>query len=112
MTEETTLRSLLTQYHAQAWQWARQCCRYQDMMAEEVLQTTYVKVLEGGTQPRDWAAFKPWLFGVIRLTALEWWRKAAGAGDVKAMASLGHALWDGPASILSGADSATAAPPS
>ena len=63
-------------------------------MAEEVLQTTYVKVLEGGTQPRDWAAFKPWLFGVIRLTALEWWRKAAGAGDVKAMASLGHALWD------------------
>ena len=75
MTEQDSLHTLLEKHHTEAWRWARQCCRYQTEWAEEVLQTAYVKVLEGATQPRDWAAFKPWLFGVIRFTALEWWRK-------------------------------------
>lgn len=41
------------------------------MQAEEVLQAAYLKILEGTAHYRGEAAFKTWLFGLIRHTASE-----------------------------------------
>ena len=77
MSTKKPLENLLTLHHAAAYQWARQCCRYQSEWAQDVLQSVYVKVLEGKAKPSrlEPEGFKSWLFGVIRLTALEQWRK-------------------------------------
>ena len=49
--------------------WALSCCGYNRVEAEDVLQTVYLKVLEGGAIYNGRAAFRTWLFAVIRNTA-------------------------------------------
>jgi RNA polymerase sigma-70 factor (ECF subfamily) len=47
------------------------CCGYDRMEAEDILQTSYVKVLSGTARFEGRSTFKTWLFGVIRRTAAE-----------------------------------------
>jgi RNA polymerase sigma factor (sigma-70 family) len=57
--------------HAAAFAWAMACCRRERERAEDVLQTSYMKVLDGRARFDGHSAFKTFLFGVIRRTAAE-----------------------------------------
>lgn len=47
------------------------CCGRHREEAEDVLQAAYLKVLDGTARFEERSSFKTWLFGVIRLTALQ-----------------------------------------
>lgn len=70
MTPEAT-RSRLEALHPDCWGWALACCGRDAEAAREVLQMTYLKVLDGSARWGGEASFKTWLFGVIRNTAAE-----------------------------------------
>lgn len=65
------IRSSLVRHHAESFGWALHCARFDRPEAEETLQTAYLKVLEGRARFDGRAAFRTWLFGVIRRTAQE-----------------------------------------
>lgn len=75
LMETDELRAQLEQLHASSFGWALACCRRDRSDAEEVLQTAYLKVLEGKARFNGSASFKTWLFAVIRKTALDQRRK-------------------------------------
>ncbi len=61
----------LEELHADSFGWACSCCGWNEADAEDVLQKAYVKVLSGAARYDGRARFRTWLFGVIRLTAME-----------------------------------------
>ena len=61
----------LERHHADAFAWAVSCCRGDRAEAEDVLQTSYLKVLDGRAVFLGRSSYKTWLFGVIRRTAAE-----------------------------------------
>ena len=61
----------LEKYHSGSYGWALSCCRQDREEAEEVLQTAYLKVVEGKARYGGRSTFKTWLFSVIRLTAID-----------------------------------------
>jgi len=65
------LQSELERLHAASFGWALACCGQRREEAEDVLQTAYIKVLEGKAKFDGRSSFRTWLFGVIRHTALE-----------------------------------------
>ena len=66
----------LEQLHEDSFGWALSCCGWDEADAEDVLQTTYLKVVSGSARFAGRSAFKTWLFGVIRQTARELIRRA------------------------------------
>ena len=70
------LAAELARCHAAAHAWALACCRWDRDVAADVLQASYLKVVEGRARFEAKASFRTWLFGVIRLTAAEHRRKA------------------------------------
>ena len=76
MTQEE-LELLLERLHHDCYGWALACCRWNREEALEVLQTAYVRVLEGRARLNGFPAPRAWLFGVIRRTALEQRRRWA-----------------------------------
>ena len=69
--QKPELRSRLADLHAESFGWALNCCRGEPSVAEDVLQTAYLKVLDGRAKFTSKSGFKTWLFGVIRNTALD-----------------------------------------
>ena len=67
---DADLRGQLESLHSESFGWALACCRRDRDDAEEVLQMAYLAVLDGRAQYHGRSAFRTWLFGVIRLTAL------------------------------------------
>jgi RNA polymerase sigma factor (sigma-70 family) len=67
----------LERYHADCFAWAMSCCRGERAEAEDVLQTSYLKVLDGRASFEARSSYKTWLFGVIRRTAAEQRRRRA-----------------------------------
>lgn len=65
------LKTRLECHHQESYGWARFCCRGDAGEADNVLQTVYVKILEQRAVFDGKAAFRTWLFGVIRITAIE-----------------------------------------
>lgn len=65
----------IAELHVASFAWARACVG-DDGEAEDVLQTTYEKIFSGRARSEGRASLKTWLFGVIRLTALEHRRRA------------------------------------
>jgi len=65
------LEARLTSLHEDSFGWACACCGWNEMEAEDVLQTVYTKVISGRARYAGRSVFRTWLFGVIRLTALE-----------------------------------------
>jgi len=70
--------------HTASFGWALGCCHGDRGEAEEVLQSTYLKVLDGQARFDGGSSFKTWLFAVIRNTAAERrrgrWRRAVVLG--------------------------------
>jgi RNA polymerase sigma-70 factor (ECF subfamily) len=64
------LRVELEELHSASFGWALSCCRGDRAEAEEVLQTVYLKIVEGKARFRAEASLKTWLFAVIRKTAV------------------------------------------
>ncbi len=65
----------LEKLHSASFGWALSCCRRDHAEAEEVLQTVYLKILEGKARYRGESSLKTWLFAVIRKTAIGEYRK-------------------------------------
>jgi RNA polymerase sigma factor (sigma-70 family) len=70
------LDDILKAHHRDAYLWARQCCSFEDEMAKDVLQQSYLKILEGQAKLKDASKAKTWLFSIIRYTAIDELRKA------------------------------------
>ena len=70
MTDAQLVQALEEQHHS-CFAWALACCRWNRDEAEEVLQSTYLKVLEGRARLNGGAIPRVWIFGVIRLTSCE-----------------------------------------
>jgi len=61
----------LERLHPGCWGWALACCDRDRQLAEDVLQSAYLRVLSGAARYRAASSLKTWIFGVIRLVALE-----------------------------------------
>ena len=69
------LKAELEKLHDASFGWALSCCRHDPAEAEEVLQTVYLKILQGKARYGGEAKLKTWLFAVIRKTAISERRK-------------------------------------
>lgn len=69
------LEQFLKVHHQDAFLWARHCCNYDENNAKEVLQITYLKILEKKAVYKNKSAFKTWLFSVIRFTAIDYLKR-------------------------------------
>lgn len=74
-TDIAELQDELEKLHSASFGWALSCCRRDHAEAEEVLQTVYLKILEGKAKFRRESSLKTWLFAVIRKTAIGEYRK-------------------------------------
>jgi RNA polymerase sigma-70 factor (ECF subfamily) len=63
------LKAELERLHEASFGWALHCCQRNHAQAEEVLQTVYLKILQGKACYRSESSVKTWLFAVIRKTA-------------------------------------------
>lgn len=71
ITAPADLRAVLERHHAECVGWAMACCGFDRSEASDVLQDTYLKVLDGRAVFRGSSTFRTWVFGVIRRTASE-----------------------------------------
>jgi RNA polymerase sigma-70 factor (ECF subfamily) len=69
------LKTELESLHQASFGWALNCCRHNRVDAEEVLQTVYLKILQGKALYRGESQLRTWLFAVIRKTAITERRK-------------------------------------
>jgi len=67
--DDVELRRQLERMHAECFGWAMACCGRDSDDAEEILQTVYLKVLDGHAHYDGRSSFRTWMFGVIRRTA-------------------------------------------
>ena len=67
--EQCDLERELGQLHSESWGWALACCRRDREIAEDVLQSAYLRILSGRTKFNGDSSLKTWVFGVIRWTA-------------------------------------------
>jgi RNA polymerase sigma factor (sigma-70 family) len=74
------LRAEIERLHRSGFAWAMVCCGRDRERAEDVLQTSYLKILDGRARFEERSSFRTFLFGVIRRTASEERRRAALSG--------------------------------
>ena len=75
MMDNNSLEQLIKKHHKDAFLWACQCCYYDQEEGKEVLQQTYVKIVEGKARFTERSTIKTWLFSVIRFTAIDHMKK-------------------------------------
>src|ERR1041385_6850051 len=73
--EIAELKTELEKLHQASFGWALNCCRQNHADAEEILQTVYLKILQGKAIYRGESKLRTWLFAVIRKTAITERRK-------------------------------------
>jgi RNA polymerase sigma factor (sigma-70 family) len=78
----------LARLHPASFAWALAYTRFDRAEAEDVLQTAYLKILEGRARFDGRSSLKTWLFAVVRRTAIDRHRR-------RMVATLGLArVWD------------------
>ncbi|HEY0782449.1 MAG TPA: sigma factor, partial [Thermoanaerobaculia bacterium] len=101
------IESELERLHAASYAWALGRCGRDREEAEDVLQESYVKLLDGRARFAGGSSFKTFLFGVIRRTAAErrrrtWVRRnllAAWGRSTLPLAEAPAGVDDGPAEL-------------
>jgi RNA polymerase sigma factor (sigma-70 family) len=68
---QTEFQGELGRLHPASFGWALWCCDHRRDEAEEVLQTAYLRVMEGAARFDGASSLQTWFFGVIRRTAWE-----------------------------------------
>ena len=63
-----------SELHHEAFQWAKQCVSHSEELAADVLQTVYLKILNGKAKYGEKSSLKTWLFSVIKFTAMDFYR--------------------------------------
>ncbi|MFL5502824.1 MAG: RNA polymerase sigma factor [Gemmatimonadaceae bacterium] len=89
--EQTELERELVRVHSESWGWSLACCGRDRELAEEVLQTVYLRIVSGRAKFGGESSFKTWVFGVIRWTArselrrrrLSWSRRADSGAAIE-----------------------------
>ncbi|MFK8048134.1 MAG: RNA polymerase sigma factor [Halioglobus sp.] len=61
----------LRAYHSDSFGWALACCFWNRDAAEDVLQESYLRILEGKAKFAGKSSPKTWFFGVIKRVAME-----------------------------------------
>jgi RNA polymerase sigma-70 factor (ECF subfamily) len=69
--QRSELERELERLHPECWGWALACCRRDREIAEDVLQSAYLRMLSGRARFDGRSSVKTWVFGVIRMTARE-----------------------------------------
>ena len=69
--DDSALEREIERLHEASFAWALSLCRWDRQEAEDVLQTTYLKVIDGRARFDGRASVKTWLFAVIRKTAAD-----------------------------------------
>jgi RNA polymerase sigma factor (sigma-70 family) len=69
--ERAELEPELERLHAACWGWALACCGRDRDIAEEALQSAYLRILSGQAKFDGRSSLRTWVFGVIRRTAME-----------------------------------------
>ena len=69
--ERAELERELEALHAESWGWALACCARDRELAEDALQSAYLRVLSGRARFDGHSSVRTWVFGVIRVTAME-----------------------------------------
>jgi RNA polymerase sigma-70 factor, ECF subfamily len=72
----STLIEKLELQHSDNWGWALACCEWHRAMAEDALQESYLRVLDGRARFAGEASPKTWFFGVIKRVSAEQHRTA------------------------------------
>jgi RNA polymerase sigma factor (sigma-70 family) len=78
--DRAELEQQLQALHTASLAWALACCDRDRDDAEDVLQTVYMNIFDGKARYEGRAAFRTWLFAVIRRTAaghrrMRWFRR-------------------------------------
>jgi RNA polymerase sigma factor (sigma-70 family) len=69
--ERAQLERELEALHTECWGWALACSGRDPDLAEDALQSAYLRVLSGRARFDGRSTVRTWVFGVIRLTAIE-----------------------------------------
>jgi RNA polymerase sigma factor (sigma-70 family) len=69
------IKSTLEQHHRDCYGWALHCCHQDRDLASEVLQDSYLKILETSRAFMGKSEFKTWAFAIIRNSAVDVFRK-------------------------------------
>lgn len=75
-TTSVDVEAGLERLHARSYGWALACCRDDPSQAADVLQASYLKVIDGRARFGGRSSLATWFFAVIRRTAAEHRRKA------------------------------------
>ena len=67
----------LASFHPKSYGWAMACCRGDRDAAEDVLQTAYLRAIEGRARFNGHSSSRSWFFGVVKVVAAERRRKRA-----------------------------------
>jgi len=78
--DDADLERDLERFHPSSFGWAMVCCDWNRDDAEEVLQASYLKAIEGRARFNGDSSIRTWFFGVVRRTALERRRRRAVRG--------------------------------
>jgi len=70
------IEQAIREIHLDCFGWALACCRHDREEAEDVLQASYLKALEGKAVFNGSSSVKTWMFGIVRHTA--WERRRSG----------------------------------
>jgi len=65
------IKNELAEIHPTSYGWALACCGWNRQEAEEVLQTSYLKAIDGRARFNGHSSTRTWFYAVVRKTALE-----------------------------------------
>ncbi len=68
-------REVLERHHDEAFKWAMSCCNYDHDRARELIQLTYLEILEGRAVFNGHSDLRTWLFAVVRNQAWKYARR-------------------------------------